>query len=152
MNNIHAETSRIIDAPPEAVYAVISDYHVGHPAILPKPYFQGLTVKIGGKGAGTEMTFDMNVFGSKRTFDQIVTEPEPGRVLVETERDGSVVTKFIVEPLEDGRKSRVTITTDIKAASGVQGFIERLVIPRFNPRLYQQELQLLADYVKSQKG
>jgi hypothetical protein len=150
MSNIHVEMSRVINATPAAVHAVISDYHVGHPAILPKPYFKNLMVKKGGKGAGTEMTFDMEVFGSKRTFHQTVSEPEPGRVLVETEVDGSVVTKFFFDPVEDGTRCRVTITTDMKAASGIQGLIERLVIPRFNPRLYQQELQLLADYVEKQ--
>lgn len=38
MGQMHIEASREIGAPPDRVYAVLSDYHVKHPAILPKPY------------------------------------------------------------------------------------------------------------------
>ena len=41
-NWIHAEASMVIDARPEEIYAVVSDYRVGHPAILPRQYFTGV--------------------------------------------------------------------------------------------------------------
>jgi hypothetical protein len=149
MTTIHVETSQTIDAPPGKVFSVISNYHTGHPAILPKQYFEELTVTKGGQGDGTEITFKMNVLGTERRFAQVVTEPEPGRVIVETERDGSVVTRFTVDPVDGGAKSRVTIASDIKASPGFRGYIERFLVPILNRRIYNQELGLLADYVRN---
>ena len=34
------EVTREVDAPVEAVYNVFADYHVAHPAVLPKPAFK----------------------------------------------------------------------------------------------------------------
>ncbi len=53
MNQIHAEASAVIEARPEKVYAILSDYRVSHPAILPKQYFTEVAVEQGGQGAGT---------------------------------------------------------------------------------------------------
>ena len=52
-SKIYTQASRIIDSSSESIYNVIADYRVGHPAILPKPWFDGLTVEKGGFGAGT---------------------------------------------------------------------------------------------------
>lgn len=152
MTLIHVEASHTIHARPEVIYAVLADYRVGHPAILPKPYFGEITVTKGGYGAGTEITFPVTIFGSVRLFDQIVSEPEPGRVLMESQRDGSVVTKFIVEPLNGGSQSRVTISTDIQSSPGVAGMIERFMVPLFNRYFYTKELRQLEAYVQNHKG
>ncbi len=152
MNLIQVEASHTVKARPEAVYAVLADYRVGHPAILPKPYFGEITVTEGGYGAGTEITFPVTIFGSVRVFNQIVSEPEPGRVLVEKERDGSVVTRFIVEPLEGGTHSRVTISTDIRPSPGIAGMVERVMVPLLNRYLYNKELRQLAEYVQNHRG
>ena len=52
MTHYHAEASEIINAPPEKVYAILADYHEGHPAILPARYFTGLTVRRRRRAAG----------------------------------------------------------------------------------------------------
>lgn len=44
MTTFHVEESMLINARAKDLYAVVADYHTGHPAILPKPYFQELTV------------------------------------------------------------------------------------------------------------
>ncbi len=54
-------TFRVINARPETIYAVISDYYVGHTAILPEPYFTDMTVEKGRTGAGTVIRLRMNV-------------------------------------------------------------------------------------------
>ena len=64
MSTIHVEVSDVIKARPEQVYAVLSDYRMGHPAILPKPYFTSLTVDEGGQGAGTRIQVHMKVLGA----------------------------------------------------------------------------------------
>jgi hypothetical protein len=129
-------------------HAVLSDYHVGHPAILPKPYFTKLTVEEGGQGAGTVLLVGMRIMGVERVARGFVTEPQQGRRLVETYPDSGIVTTFTVEPLGDGKRSRVTIATDAKPSPGLMGFIERLTIPSTLRRIYKAELQQLADYVR----
>jgi hypothetical protein len=152
MSQIHVEASDVIDARPEAVYAVLSDYRVGHPAILPKPYFEECTVLEGGTGAGTVIRVRMNVMGVKRQYRMTVSEPEPGRLLVETDPDAGVVTHFRVEPTGDGQQSRVTITTDSKPSPGFVGVMERLINPPISRRIYKQELAQLNDYMRARIG
>ena len=150
MSTIHVEATEIINARPEAVYAVFSDYRVGHPAVLPKPYFTDLRVEQGGQGSGTIVQADMAVFGVKRSYRLTVTEPEPGRVLMETDPDAGVVTKFIVEPVSGGQQSRVTISSDSRRSAGFAGLMERLMNPPITRRIYRQELRQLADYLRQQ--
>jgi hypothetical protein len=151
MSVIRTEVSRVINARPEAVYAVLSDYRVGHPAILPKPYFTGLTVEQGGKGAGTIAKAEMNVFGVKQVYRLVVTEPEPGRVMVETDDTVGIVTTFTVDSVGDGSQSKVTISTDAKTSAGFRGFMERLMNPPITRKIYNEELDLLASYVEGKQ-
>ena len=78
-NTIQVQASEVINARPEDVYALLSDYQVGHPAILPKPYFTGLTVEKGGQGAGTIVITRLKVMGQEFVYRQAITEPEPLR-------------------------------------------------------------------------
>jgi len=148
MSQINISASRIIHASPADVYAVISDYRVGHQAVLPKPYFPKVVVVQGGQGAGTVIEVHMDVYGTKRVFKQVVSEPEPGRVLVETDAKAGVATSFIVEPIGDGNQSKVTIDTKSRLSPGVQGFVERIFNPLIIGRIYRQELELLDQYVQ----
>lgn len=147
MSPIHVETSRIINARPDAVYAVIADYRVGHPAILPKQYFRELVVEQGGVGAGTIIRFRMEVMGVEQIYHAEISEPIPGRVLVETDESAGVTTTFTVEPVGDGSRSRVTFATEMRPSAGVRGLIERLVNPPVMRRIYREEQENLARYV-----
>jgi hypothetical protein len=82
--------SKLIQAPSTQVYALIADYHDGHPHILPKPPFVSLVVEEGGIGEGTVIAFQMQLMGRLWPFQATVTEPDPGRVLVETNDTGAV--------------------------------------------------------------
>ncbi len=150
MSTIRAEASDVIDARPEAIYTVISDYREGHPAILPGPYFTELTVENGGQGAGTVIRFGMKVMGVKKLYREAVTEPEPGRVLVETDANAGVMTAFTLESLDGGERTRVTIATESSASPGFTGVMERLMNPPITRHIFRQELRQLADYVRSQ--
>jgi hypothetical protein len=136
-----------IGSQPARVYAAIADYRRQHPHIVPPEYFPRLEVVEGGMGAGTRTRVTMRVAGRERVFEQVVTEPDPGRVLVESNTDGSGVTTFTVDEADGGRSAQVTIATDITAQPGVQGFLERLIISIMLPRIYRKELALLADHV-----
>jgi uncharacterized protein YndB with AHSA1/START domain len=138
--------SRTIESPASRVYRVIADYRRHHPHIVPPEYFPTLEVTAGGLGAGTRTRVEMRVLGSTRTFEQVVTEPEPGRVILETDADGRSATTFTVD---DGAKSgstHVTITTELNARPGLAGYIERLVTTAMLGRVYDKELARLADY------
>ena len=132
-----------MEAPPERVYGVISDYRAGHPRILPTPYFSNLQVDEGGVGAGTRFHFDVRAFGRTQTLHSEVTEPVPGRELVERYPATGVVTTFRVEP-RSGGGSRVTIESAMPRKAGIVGALEKLVMSRFLPRLFTDELGRLS--------
>ncbi len=147
MRHMQVSASATIAAPPETVYALIADYHNGHPRILPKQYFRDLTVECGGIGAGTVITFKAGVPGMMQPIRATVTEPEPGRVLVETNESKPpvFVSTFTVDPIEGGVSCRVTIRSEWNLSSGMQGAIERIMIPPLLRRMYRAELHQLGE-------
>lgn len=148
MSQIHVEASRVVDARPETIYAILSDYRVGHPAILPEPYFGELNVLQGGQGAGTVVETTVTVMGIKQHYHLVVSEPQPGRVLMETDDAVGVTTTFTVEPVGNGSQTRVTIASDSRLSPGFKGFMERLMNPSVMHRIYNAELEKLAVYVR----
>jgi ribosome-associated toxin RatA of RatAB toxin-antitoxin module len=151
-DKIHVEASHVINVRPDEVYAVISDYRVGHPAILPKPEFTELTVIKGGQGAGTELRVALEMYGQKFSYHQIVTEPEPGRTLVETDIETGQFSRFTFEPLNGGKQTKVTIFSEFPASNGIKGFMERLMQPSIVSRLYKKELRNLEQYMANRSN
>jgi hypothetical protein len=146
MGQIMVKTSAVLSARSEDVYTTIADYRRGHPNILPKENLYDLQVEQGGYGAGTVHRFKARILGVEQSFYQIVSEPEPGRVLVERDIDSvqNVATTFTVMPVEEGQKSEVEISTTMNASPGIRGFFERVfVFPIVFPSIYRKELKLL---------
>jgi len=139
---VHIEASAVVAAAPGTVYGIISDYREAHPRILPPRSFRYLVAEAGGIGAGTRIRYEMITFGRTRTFRAAITEPEPGRILVETDLDGGPVTTFEVSPEGEGRAARVTIVTEWETP-GLQGWIEKLIAPPALRRVFAEELRLL---------
>lgn len=150
MDKLHAEKSAVIDAPPKVVYDLLADYHDGHPRILPPKYFRGLDVEQGGVGAGTIFLVHSSVMGRAQTLRMVVSEPEPGRVLMETDVDSGIVSTFTCDPVAEGRQTRLTIATDWPTGPGLSGVLNRLFIPRILRRMYADELQRIARYLADQ--
>jgi hypothetical protein len=142
MAQYRVSASKLIQAPATQVYASIADYHDGHPHILPKPPFVSLVVEQGGIGEGTVIVFQMQLMGRLQTFRAAVTEPDPGRVLVET-NDSGTVTTFTVEPRDDGQCAHVTIATDTEVRDGVLGALSGWFTKRLLRPIYVRELELL---------
>ncbi len=149
MNSGKAELSSVLNVPATRVYSILADYRVGHPAILPKKYFKKLEVEEGGRGAGTKLYVQMQVAGATKSFRHFVSEPEPGRVLVEADADGATVTTFTVDPMGDGSSCRLTIGTKFPVRDGIIGTIERFFTSRVLRVIYAKEIAQLADYVGS---
>jgi hypothetical protein len=146
--------SALIQAPAEQIYGILGDYRNGHPHILPKPYFRNLEIEQGGVGAGTIVRFQMRVLGRTQSLRVILTEPEPGRVLAETDLASGAVTTFTIQPLEGEPQlqAQTTITTELKSRTGLAGLLERFLTRLMLRRIYRQELALLATFVKEGSG
>jgi hypothetical protein len=138
MAQVTVSASAVVHAPPATVYGILSDYHEGHPSILPRPPFGELVVENGGTGAGTVFRVTTRQGLGMITYRMAVTEPEPGRLLMETDTASDLVSTFRVEPVEGGH-SRVTITTRW-TRGGVQGFFERLLVPTLAGPIYRKEI------------
>jgi hypothetical protein len=143
------ETSALIDARPEEIYAILVDYHNGHPQIVPKEYFRNMEVEEGGYGAGTIIRYHTRVFGVERPARAVVSEPEPGRVLVETEMTSSIVTTFTITPISNGQQTRVQIATEWKPGRNIFAVLEQAFYPMIMRRMYPKELNLIAAFVKN---
>ena len=145
MGQIKVKAAEVLDARPEDVYATIADYRKGHPRILPKENLYDLQVEEGGYGAGTIIRFKSRILGVEQSFYQRVSEPEPGRVIVEQDIDTkqNFATTFTVIPVEEGKKSQVEISTTMYTSPGIRGFAERVILSIFNPRIYRKEMKLL---------
>lgn len=152
MGVIKTEVSSLIDAAPAAVYAVLSDYKVGHPAIVPKPYFTAVEVVEGGVGAGTKIIVRMKAFGKEYVYNQIVTEPEPGRVLVEEDAEQGTKSTFTVNPHTNPNQCHVTICVESRGADGVMGAIQKWMNTSFTKKILTAELKQLNDYMQTQKA
>lgn len=142
MAKVQASAERTIDAPADAVYGYIADMHQ-HPHFLP-PAFSDFQVVEGGVGAGSVTTFAVTAGGRNRSYRMNVTEPAPGRTLVESDANSSLVTTFDVEP--QGGKSLVRIHTSWDGAGGIGGFFEKTFAPGAMRRLYLDELERLNTY------
>jgi Polyketide cyclase / dehydrase and lipid transport len=136
-----------VGAPADIVYALIADHREHHPRFLP-PAFSDFVVEEGGVGAGTVTRFKVTAGGRSRAFHMRVDEPDPGRVMTESDLDSTLVTTWTVAPAGDG--SRVRIETVWQGAGGIGGFFERLFAPRVMERLYADELERLDRYAREQ--
>lgn len=145
MSLVNISASAVVRAAPQRVYEIIADYRNGHPHIIPSKYFRNLVVEEGGTGAGTKIRFEMIMFGKALQAQSVITEPERGRVLVESTTDGLAVTSFIVEPLDGGKSAKVTMSTDLKS----QGLIGNTIFRFLLKRIYRAELALLAEYARN---
>lgn len=152
MTMLAVETSKIINAPAPAIHAVIADYHGGHQEILPRPYFTEMIVKEGGYGAGTRLTVKMNFFGMKYTYNQIVTEPEIGRIIKDTDINTGEGATFILDPLDDGQRTKVSIIIDMEIGSGIGAMMKKLTTPPLIRFIMNKELDNLAEVVAKQEA
>ena len=148
MGVIEVKAERTVNAPAEAVYGYIRDMHT-HPKFLP-PAFSDFHVESGGVGAGSVTRFKVTAGGRTREYHMTVDEPEPGRVLRESDNDSSLITRFTVDPAASGT-SMVQISTTWQGAGGIGGFFEKTFAPRAMRAIYDDELQRLDAYAREQQ-
>jgi hypothetical protein len=149
MAKIVVTAERVVEAPADAVYRYVSDMRDHHPRYLP-PAFSDFQVESGGVGAGTITRFKVTAGGRSREYRMQVAEPEPGRVLTESDTSSSLVTTTTVAPRDNA--SVVTISTTWNGAGGIGGFFERTFAPRAMRAIYTDELERLNAYAREQQG
>jgi uncharacterized protein YndB with AHSA1/START domain len=149
MAKIVVTAERVVEAPADAVYRYVSDMRDHHPRYLP-PAFSDFQVESGGVGAGTITRFKVTAGGRSREYRMQVAEPEPGRVLTESDTSPSLVTTTTVAPRDDA--SVVTISTTWNGAGGIGGFFERTFAPKAMRAIYTDELERLNAYAREQQG
>jgi hypothetical protein len=155
MAEVRAESEGIVHAAPAVVYGYLADMRTHHPKFLP-PAFSDFTVVEGGVGAGTVTTFTVTAGGRSRPYKMRLSEPEPGRVLQESDENSSLVTTFTVDGVaaadasNGAEQSRVRIRTTWQGAGGIGGFFERTFAPRAMRSIYDDELRRLDAYAREQ--
>ena len=149
MGRARAHAQRMIGAPPAAVYAVLADYTTRHPKIMPAPPFSDLEVESGGVGAGTVFHITVRTLGRRRRLHMRVAEPEPGRVLTETNLDTGVVTEFTVAPGDGRSRTLAGMSSEWETKGGLRGLADRLLTPRLMGRMFAKQLHQLDQYLGS---
>ena len=139
---------RTVQAPADTVYRYIADMREHHPRFLP-PAVSDFRVESGGVGAGTITRFKVTAGGRTRDYQMKVAEPEPGRVLTESDTGSSAVTTFTVSP--QGGASLVRISTTWEGAGGIGGLLERMFAPRVMRAVYTDELRRLDVYAREHR-
>lgn len=140
-----ASVTGALQVPAATAYMVIADYRTHHPRILPDS-FKSLDVVEGGVGAGTILDVVMEVAGRESRMRLHVTEPEPGKVLVERDEAGTVTT-FTVTP-QGPDSCTVTIATTWVRAPGLKGWLDARIVPTVARRIYRDELKRLEAYAQ----
>jgi hypothetical protein len=85
--------------------------------------------------------FTLTLGGNASTARARVDEPQPGRVLTETDLDRDLRTTFSVEPMPGGTTTARFDTT--WTTPGLRGMVERLMAPRMLRSIYAEELENL---------
>ena len=149
MARIAVSAEGTVEAPADTVYRYIADMREHHPRFLP-PAFSDFRVESGGVGAGTILRYKLTAGGRTREYRTMIAEPEPGRVLTESDTGSSAVTTFTVSP--QGPASLVQISGTGDGAGGIGGLFERIFAPRVLRAIYTDELKRLDAYARERRS
>jgi Polyketide cyclase / dehydrase and lipid transport len=138
-----------VEAPADTVYRYIADMREHHPRFLPLA-FSDFRIESGGVGAGTILRYKLTAGGRTREYRTKIAEPEPGRVLTESDTGSSAVTTFTVSP--QGPASLVQISSTWDGAGGIGGLFERIFAPRVLRAIYTDELKRLDAYARERSS
>jgi hypothetical protein len=148
MARAHTFVEAVVEAPARDVYSVLADYTHHHPHIMPA-MFSGLEVESGGVGAGTVFHITLRIAGKDKRLHMRVDEPEPGRVLTETDLDSGSVTTFSLSRA-GGDDPTVRIGSEWELRTGIGGVLDRVALPPMTRSLLRKQLAQLALYMRTQ--
>ena len=143
MANLYVRSERLVRQSSDFVHHLFADFVNHHPKFLP-PSFGNLNIESGGYGAGTVYTFTQRSAGRTRAFKMRVTEPDPGRILIEHDQLSNLKTTFTFTPV--GQQTRITLETVWESAGGLSGMLEAWFAPMLMRGLYRDELDRFEAY------
>ncbi len=88
----------------------LRDYENHHVHILPKQFFSDFRIELGGVGEGTVGWVRVHARGQVRPLHFRVSEPEPGRRMVESDLENGIETSFSLSP--EGSGTHLTIASE----------------------------------------
>lgn len=115
MTTLQIETEVVVPACAAAVYRVLADYAGARRRLQPRRFVARSRVKAGGIGGGTRLDVLLHGPHDGLPLDVVVTEPEAGTVLVESDAAAGVRRTFVLEPCDRGTHTRVQAVLDIDA-------------------------------------
>jgi hypothetical protein len=143
MAHIQVKSERLINARPENVYALLSDYKSKRPQLL-TPNFLNYTLEKGGQGQGTIIRYRLHAANRERDYRLNIDEPVKGKIITERDSNSSLVNTWTISPLSDGTRTRVSIINEWEGGSGVKGFFERTFAPLGLKSIYGQILGMVS--------
>jgi Polyketide cyclase / dehydrase and lipid transport len=143
MTKLYVKSERLVNHPTDFVHNLFADFVNHHPKFLP-PQFTELQLEAGGYGAGTVYNFTSLFGGQVRAFKMLVSEPQPGKVMIEHDQLSTLETTFTFTP--EGTRTRITFETVWESAGGLMGALEAWFAPAMMRRLYQDELNRFERY------
>jgi len=152
MRRDHFEMVALIHGRPEDIYTALADYRHEHVYIVPPKYLRNLVVESGGVGAGTVIRYRARAFGIERPSRALISEPEPGRVLVEQETTSTLKTIFTVTPTSDAQQTHLQIASHWVPSRNPVKIIEQALYPFIMRDLYERSFKLIADYVMQKRN
>ena len=142
MGEITVVLEQDYDVSSDIVFGALADYTTVRPTIL-APEFTDFRVLERGIGAGTRISYHLHATKKRvRQVEATVTEPVPGRQLLETDANSSLTVLWEVAPIAEGR-SALTVRVSWQGAPGIGGFFERRFAPAGIRRIYRTELDRL---------
>jgi hypothetical protein len=144
MSRISVENEQIVNAEPEKVYAILSDYKNERPRLL-TPNFLDYKVEQGGQGAGTVVSYRLHAANRERPYKIRVSAAQPNSLLVEQDENSSLVTKWSLSPFHAGQRTKVLVSTTWEGGTGVGGFFERTFAPLGVRNIYNAILAKLSN-------
>ncbi len=145
MAQINVVVERAVSAPPEKVLALLADYSGKRGELWPAMITDYRVVE-GGTGAGTRIAYRLHATRKRvRDVEAVVSEPDAGRTLAETDQRSSLRTLWTVEPAAMG--STVSVATSWVGAGGVGGIFERAFAPIGIRKLWNGVLDNLGQHL-----
>ena len=143
MSHIQVKSERLVNARPENVYAILSDYKSKRPQLL-TPNFLNYTLEKGGQGQGTIVRYRLHAANRERDYRFNIDEPVKGKIITERDTNSSLVNTWTISPLSDGTRTRVSIISEWEGGSGVKGFFERTFAPLGLKSIYGKILGMVS--------
>jgi|GEM_PF-3335990 len=137
MTQLHSGLSQILDARPEQIDEVLTEYRNGNRTITPQALYMDLRIEDNPHDFGTMVHAKVNLTGIEYEFNEIVFEPVPLRLIMEYDAEYETMVMIMIEPIVYSDKTRITISTTYVSQSNFTYFVEDLLFPGNLHHIYE---------------